>query len=180
MPSRLERARERVQRLARKRAKQLKRFRASKVGSRARASAKRALARLSKLLKAATELLKSLKPQIGEGAWGGSKSIVMREIVPVIRAAGIPVTSFKRWETYGNPSSDHYRGNRTAFAVDAGTANNRSLAVRVAKALGIPDADNLVEYRAYYIKRAGKTFRIQFIWSTHGTGPHLHIGVRLV
>lgn len=176
----VKRAQKRVKRLTRKRAKQLKRFRDSKIGSRARASAKRALARLKKAAKRATELLRQLLPQIGEGAWGGSKSIVEREIVPVLVAAGVPITSRKRWATYGNPSSDHYRGNRTAYAVDGGTVNNRELAVKVAKRLGIENASSLIEYRAYYIKRAGRTFRVQFIWSTHGTGPHLHIGVRRV
>lgn len=71
---RIKRARKRVKKLARKRARQRKRFRESKIGSRARVSAKSALARLKKLLKRATELLRAAKKALVID-WNGHEPI---------------------------------------------------------------------------------------------------------
>lgn len=111
----------------------------------------------------------------GRGLWGGSKSIVKHEVIPVLKRHGIPITSKKRWATYGNPSSDHWRGNLTAYAVDGGTANNHALADKIGKRLGVGD---VTDYESYIIVRGGRKFRVQIIAGTHGTGPHIHIGVR--
>lgn len=97
----------------------------------------------------------------------------------MVRRHGIPRTSAKRWATYGNPGSDHWRGNLTAYAEDYGTANNHELADKIGRKLGIvKKGEHVQDYRAYYIRRGGKRFRVQIIAATHGTGPHLHVGVR--
>jgi len=70
--------------------------------------------------------------------------------------------SEKRVETYGNPGSDHHVSQTNAFAIDFLLVNDYDAA------------------SAFYVKRGGNTFRIQIIAGTHGTGPHLHVGCRLV
>lgn len=120
------------------------------------------------------------RPKPGEGPWGGSKSIVEQEIIPIAKRHGIAVTSKKRWETYGNPGSDHYRGNATAYAADFATANNYALAAEIGRKLGFPYQNASDDYKSYYIRRAGRNYRVQLIAGTHGTGPHLHAGVKLV
>lgn len=115
-------------------------------------------------------------PQVGEGAWGGSQSVIEEIVFPVVPDS-IPLTSTKRTETYGNPTSDHHVSQTTAYAADFGTANNYGLADEIGKALGIGPVD---DYALYYRSFGGHTFRIQIIAGTHGTGPHLHVGVRRV
>lgn len=121
-----------------------------------------------------------LHPKSGTGSWAGTKSIVVNEVLPVGRKWGIPTTSKKRWETFGNPSSDHYRGNKDAYAVDFATDSNFAFGVAIGKALGIPYLGVGSDYQAFYIERAGNTFRVQLICGTHGTGPHCHCGIRRV
>ena len=121
---------------------------------------------------------KARRPKSGTGAWGGSKSIIVNEVLPVAREWGIPVTSGKRWETFGNPSSDHFMLNRTAFAKDFATDSNYEFGVAIGKALGIGYTGSGSDYASFYIERAGKTFRVQIICGTHGTGPHTHVGIR--
>lgn len=122
--------------------------------------------------KARKRLLSALP---GPPFWGGSARILRKEVRPVVRKHGIAKTSSKRWATYGNPSSDHYRGNLTAFADDYATANNHALADEIGRELGI---GNVGDYENNYITRRGRRYRVQIIAGTHGTGPHLHVGVR--
>jgi hypothetical protein len=112
--------------------------------------------------------------QTGTGAWGGSMSIVEQEVVPIMTKYG-PITSRKRTETFGNPSSDHYVGNTTAYAADCGIAERHDVLDEIGRALGIGP---MTDYASYYITRSGNRFRVQGIAGTHGTGPHLHLGVR--
>jgi hypothetical protein len=117
----------------------------------------------------------------GKGLWGGSKRVVTREVDPIVERHGIRRTSGKRRETFGNPSSDHFVGNLTAFARDYATANNHDLKNKIGRKLGIvKKGESVQDYKAYYLRRGGRRFRIQLIAATHGTGPHLHIGVRRV
>lgn len=114
----------------------------------------------------------------------GSTAIVKYEIVPILEAAGVPITSRKRWQTFGNPSSDHYLGNRDADAVDGGIANGYGLADRIKRALtDNPDA-KFSDYEEFIVERSHtgskEQYRIQGIAGTHGTGPHLHWGVKRV
>ncbi len=110
--------------------------------------------------------------------WGGARFYTNRAIEAV--SATIPVTSRKRWELFGNPGSDHYAGNVRADAVDRGTTNNRDAAVLVARACGHPNPPAVRDFGTWTTVRKGKTYQHQLIWSTHGTGPHLHYGVHRV
>lgn len=120
---------------------------------------------------------KSKKPKYGSSPghpdWGGSRQVT-EEVIRIVGGRA-PVTSRKRTSTLGNPSSDHYTGNTTADAVDFGIGNAHSLADEIGRRLGI---GNITDYASYYISRNGLRFRVQIIASTHGTGPHLHVGVR--
>ncbi len=102
---------------------------------------------------------------------------VTNEIIRIVGERA-PVTSRKRWQTFGNPTSDHYAGNERADAVDFDTANNHELKNEISRRLGGPAA--LPDYGSFGIVRNGVSFRVQIIAGTHGTGPHLHAGVRRV
>lgn len=114
----------------------------------------------------------------GAPHWGGSEDIILNEVVPVARAAGISRNSGKRTETYGNPGSDHHVSQVNASAADFPTANNYTLRNQIMKALGVTAVIN--DYGNYTIEREGHRFRVQPIAGTHGTGPHLHIGIRRI
>lgn len=118
--------------------------------------------------------------QSGSPHWGGSDDILRNEVVPVGEKAAIPVTSGKRTETFGNPGSDHHVSQIWASARDFGTANNYAFGVKVGDALGVDYRGAADDYKAFYISRAGRTFRVQIICGTHGTGPHTHVGIELV
>jgi hypothetical protein len=136
----------------------------------------KAIKKLDKLIDKA----RKAQPESGTGAWGGSKSIVQNEVNTVAHRWGIAKTSAKRWATFGNPGSDHHMLNRTAFAKDYATTNNYAFGVAIGKSLGIDYRGAMDDYKNFYIKRAGKTFRVQIICGTHGTGPHTHVGIRRV
>jgi hypothetical protein len=137
--------------------------------------------KLKELIKKAIALLKS-KPRSGTGSWGGSESIIVNEIIPLVEKHRGPgkVGSGKRSETYGNPGSDHHVSQTTASARDFYLVNDYAMAGLIfAKLTGKSAGEWEGDYSAFYIKRAGKWFRVQLIAGTHGTGPHLHAGVRL-
>lgn len=113
----------------------------------------------------------------GAPHWMGSDDILENEVEPVAKKAGFEPNSAKRDETYGNPSSDHYVGNLTASARDFPTASNYTLLNQIANAVV---GRNVSDYENVYFERAGHTFRFQGIAANHGTGPHLHIGIRYV
>lgn len=109
--------------------------------------------------------------------YGGSRGVINE----VIRIVGdrAPITSRKRPANHplsrANPSSDHNEANRTADAVDFGIANAYDLAREIAARLG---GKWTKDYESFVIRRNGKRYRVQIIAGTHGTGPHLHVGVR--
>lgn len=114
----------------------------------------------------------------------GATAIVKYEIIPVLHAAGVPVTSRKRWLTFGNPSSDHFMGNRDADAVDGGTHNNNDeLGSEVVTALK-NRRSTMSGFIEFTIERSHtgskETYRVQVITAPHGTGPHIHNGVKRV
>jgi hypothetical protein len=113
----------------------------------------------------------------GAPDWSGGASICEREVVPVSLKAGVPVTSRKRTSTLGNPSSDHYVGNTTAYAVDLGTFNGAGLAHDIARELGI-SGYSTGNYNGYYISRCSYRFRVQILWAVSGHYNHVHCGVR--
>lgn len=123
-------------------------------------------------------------PALGTGAWAGSESILEATTLQVEIRHGIPRTSFKRWETFGNPSSDHWMGNTTAYAIDGGIATAYWLHAEITeefKRKGIPLDAPLADYALRYCRAPnGVQFRIQNIAATHGTGPHYHSGCRRV
>lgn len=111
--------------------------------------------------------------------YAGSRAITNE----VIRIVGdrAPVTSRKRPASHplsrANPASDHNAANRTADAVDFGIANAYGLAREIAAKLGGQWSG---DYDSFIIHRRGKRYRVQIIAGTHGTGPHLHVGVKRV
>lgn len=128
------------------------------------------------------KLTRRIAREVRKRAWGGSKWIVAREVRPIVKRHGIRRTSGKRSETFGNPSSDHFVGNPFSYAEDYATANNQALAQEIRSKL---DGGRHRDYESFYIKRrhrTGKaeTYRVQIIAATHGTGPHLHVGIRRV
>lgn len=127
-------------------------------------------------------LVRQVKGSIQPGApnWAGSKWIVVDEVDGFVARKGIKPTSGKRRLSFGNPFSDHFWLNLWSFARDYGTANNYVLATEIKRKLtGDPNAVH-VDYGYFYIERYGYTYRVQLIAGTHGTGPHLHLGVRRV
>lgn len=115
----------------------------------------------------------------------GSTAIIKYEVIPVLHANGIPVTSRKRWATFGNPSSDHFMGNRDADAVDGGTfSNNNAVGNQIVNALRNTKGSRMSGFVEFEIERShtgsAETYRIQVITEPHGTGPHLHTGCKRV
>lgn len=114
----------------------------------------------------------------------GATAIIKYEVVPVLVAAGVPVTSRKRWATFGNPSSDHWLGNKDADAADGAThSNNDELGSEVVTALKNRKS-TMSGFIEFEITRSHtgreETYRIQVITEPHGTGPHIHNGAKRV
>lgn len=178
MPAPLPTLREKLARRKKARKRQAKLWRRTKKAGHGK-SAKahtRAIKKLKRLIRKAV----NAKPKSGEGPWGGCKSIIDNEVIPVGRRWKIPVTSKKRSQTYGNPDSDHYIGNELAYAVDFATDSNYAFGMAIGRSLGIPYNGKQDDYKSFYINRAGHQYRVQVICSTHGTGPHTHLGLRRV
>ena len=110
----------------------------------------------------------------GSTHWGGCADVHEDEVEP---AAGTQAHSTKRTETYGNPTSDHHVSQVWAFAGDFPPSVD--LAIRIARRLGIGYNGYADDYKLYYVYREGRQIRVQIIASNHGTGPHVHSGLRL-
>ncbi len=108
--------------------------------------------------------------------WGGARSVT-EEVIDIVGKRA-PVTSRKRTETFGNPGSDHHTSQKNADAVDFGIAEAHWLKNTISRRLGGPNT--LPDYGTFTVRRNGKAYRVQIIAGTHGTGPHLHVGVRKV
>lgn len=114
-----------------------------------------------------------LRRQRSDAQWGGARAIT-NEIIDIVNGRA-PITSRKRWQLFGNPGSDHWRGKKNADAVDFGIAEAHWLKNEISRRLGGPR--ELADYGSFFVERNGQTFRVQLIAGTHGTGPHLHAGV---
>lgn len=123
---------------------------------------------------------KALRAPAWSWLWGGSRGVT-EEIIDIVGGRA-PITSRKRSATdplsRSNPSSDHSAFNLLADAVDFGVANAYDLAKEIARKLTGRDGAWSGDYASFNIVRRGKTYRVQIIAGTHGTGPHLHVGVR--
>lgn len=113
---------------------------------------------------------------VASNLWGGSRAVT-NEIVGIVGSRAV-VTSRKRTQTFGNPGSDHHVSQRNADAVDFAIADAHWLKDEVSRKMGGPA--QLPDYAAFQVRRNGHTYRVQGIAGTHGTGPHLHFGVRRV
>lgn len=111
-----------------------------------------------------------------DSRWGGSRAIT-NEVIDIV-AGRARVSSRKRWELFGNPGSDHHRSQKVADAVDFAIAEAHWLKNEISRRLGGPS--ELADYDSFIIVRNGASYRVQIIAGTHGTGPHLHVGVRRV
>lgn len=135
-----------------------------------------AAARYAKLVKLLNRRIARLKQPSDNHLWGGSRQIT-NEVIAIVGSRA-PITSRKRTETFGNPDSDHHVSQLTADAVDFGIANAQALMDEIARKLGGPS--DVVDFQRFNVVRNGVTYRVQIIAVTHGTGPHLHVGVRRV
>jgi len=134
----------------------------------------------TKQLKGARRKLENAKQKLARvkrdnAQWGGSRAVT-NQVVAIVDGRA-RVTSRKRRATFGNPGSDHHVSQTTADAVDFGIAEAHWLKNEISRKLGGPGA--LADYGTFNVRRrGGSTYRLQIIAGTHGTGPHLHVGVR--
>lgn len=119
-----------------------------------------------------------LNLSLGAPHWGGCEDIIKWKVEPLFAKAGVPVTSGKRpyVPSGSSTNSDHYTGVLNASARDGGTVDNYALRNAVCRALGVEAV--IYDYGLYTFYVNGVAFRVQPIAGTHGTGPHLHIGIR--
>lgn len=117
------------------------------------------------------------------GGWGGSKNVA-NAAKKIAASMGIPITSQKRnladtIRVGSSTSSDHYTGNKTAFAVDFGVSGSRGdqLAQRIAKKYGIPQS-HIGTFNGHIIKVDGQNYRLQLLWRVAGHFDHVHFGIR--
>lgn len=113
--------------------------------------------------------------------WGGSRAVT-NEVIDIVGDRA-EVTSRKRpwWHrlSRANSGSDHNGANKTADAVDFGIAEAYDLAREIADKLGAP-GEWTGDYDSFEVVRDGVRYRVQMIAGDHGTGPHLHVGVRRI
>jgi len=143
------------------------------------------------MLTAAKELLAKRREQVAEAErvvarhsasteFGGSRAVT-DEVIRIVDGRA-PVTSRKRAANHplsiSNPGSDHSGANPLADAVDFGIAEAHGLKNEISRKLGGPA--QLVDFGEFVTRRNGHRYRVQIIAGTHGTGPHLHVGVRKV
>jgi peptidoglycan hydrolase-like protein with peptidoglycan-binding domain len=117
------------------------------------------------------------------GGWGGSEKVA-NAAKSIAASMGIPVTSQKRnladtIRVGSSTSSDHYTGNKTAFAVDFGVAGARGdqLARAIAKKYGIPQG-NIGTFNGHVVRINGANYRLQLLWRVAGHFDHVHLGIR--
>ncbi|HYI01957.1 peptidoglycan-binding protein [Hyalangium sp.] len=115
--------------------------------------------------------------------WGGSEGVA-DAAKAIAREMGIPVTSQKRnladTKRVGSTTgSDHYTGNKNAFATDFGVAGARGdqLARAIAKKYGIP-ASNIGTYNRHTINVDGQKYSLQLLWKVKGHFDHVHLGIQ--
>lgn len=116
----------------------------------------------------------------GPPHWSGSR-YVLEETLPIARRYGAPLTSTKRAANHplsrSNPGSDHNEANRTAYAHDYATFHGGGLSTAIRRHFGNM-ASGVGTYAAFYVRRAGRLFRIQTLWAVQGHYNHQHTGAR--
>jgi peptidoglycan hydrolase-like protein with peptidoglycan-binding domain len=119
------------------------------------------------------------------GGWGGSQNVA-NAAKRIAASMGIPVTSQKRSladtiRVGSTTASDHYTGNKNAFAVDFGVAGSRGdqLARAIAKKYGIP-LSNIGTFNGHNVRIDGGTYRLQLLWRVAGHFDHVHLGIKRV
>jgi peptidoglycan hydrolase-like protein with peptidoglycan-binding domain len=117
------------------------------------------------------------------GGWGGSEKVA-NAAKSIAASMGIPVTSQKRnladtIRVGSTTASDHYTGNKTAFAVDFGVSGARGdqLARAIAQKYGIP-LSNIGTFNGHNVRINGATYRLQLLWRVAGHFDHVHFGIR--
>lgn len=115
--------------------------------------------------------------------WGGSAAIIDREVLPVAKQFGVPLTSRKRPPSHplsiSNPGSDHNEANTLSDAADLGTFSGEKLAHAIARALGI-EGYSTGNYNGYTIYRDGHAYRVQILWAVKGHYDHVHVGIKRI
>jgi len=137
-------------------------------------------------LKAIDRQIKIERNQLEDGGgWGGTKNVV-NAAKSIAKRMGIPVTSEKRnhAETIAvgsNTGSDHFTGNKNAYATDFGVAGSKGdrFARAVAKKYGIP-LSNIGTFNRHTIKIDGHRYSVQLLWRVQGHFDHVHLGVQRV
>lgn len=120
--------------------------------------------------------IKSFAP--GEPYWGGTRPIFNQLITPWLeRRFGLYAGSKKRTSTLGNPGSDHYIANTTAYAIDYPTTDGAKAANAVGRLLG-RSGPSVGTFSTFNIKVQGQTFRVQILWAVENHYNHVHIGIR--
>ncbi len=119
------------------------------------------------------------------GGWGGSER-VMDNAKALARSMGIPVTSEKRTladtqRVGSSTASDHFDGNKSAFATDFGVsgAKGDQLAAKIAKAYGLPASD-IGTFNTRTIQVGDRQYRLQLLWKVAGHFDHVHLGIKRV
>lgn len=121
--------------------------------------------------------------ELSDKFWAGSRYFTNRAIEHIDGIRNRPaINSRKRLTAFGNPRSDHWVANKTADAVDFGLVSDSHAATRLAKRFGWSGSGTFPSFGTFVAenKQNGKLYRIQIIWTTHGTGPHLHFGVKRI
>jgi hypothetical protein len=118
--------------------------------------------------------------------WGGSKSIFDQLVTPVMAKHGVPPGTTeagqrkRNYDTVPGPGmSDHYVGNKLAYAIDYPTYDGEKAARAAAKALGI-DTWQPGSYRSFVREVDGHRFAIQILWAVPDHYDHVHIGIHRV
>jgi hypothetical protein len=136
--------------------------------------------RLVKALKERREDAKKIIESTAPGAphWAGCRFIMDEIVVPELVEDHVVITRRKSPASHPlsqqNPGSDHNEANVRADAVDGAIANAHTLADEIGGELGVGD---VVDFVSETFVVEGHRFRVQIIAGTHGTGPHIHIGL---
>ncbi|HLL01348.1 MAG TPA: peptidoglycan-binding protein [Myxococcaceae bacterium] len=117
------------------------------------------------------------------GGWAGSEGVA-DAAKAIARERGIPVTSLKRTladtkRVGSSTNSDHYVGNKTAYAVDFGVEGKRGdeLAKAIAKKYGIPES-HIGTFKKHTITIDGEKYNLQLLWKVKNHYDHVHLGIR--
>jgi peptidoglycan hydrolase-like protein with peptidoglycan-binding domain len=120
----------------------------------------------------------------GKG-WGGSEGVA-DTAKAVARQQGVGISSEKRnladtRRVGSSTHSDHFTGNKNAFATDFPVRGARGdkLARDIAKAYGIP-ASKIGTFGSTTIKVGDKKYSVQLLWKVKGHFDHVHVGIHRV